>query len=248
MQYIILDLEFNQPFDFPTGRKSILEPNCPFEIIQIGAVKLNESLEITGHVNFLVKPQLYTRIHPYVEKMTSLNMKILDQERTFPDLYSDFVEFVGNEKNIFGVWGTGDISALFRNILYYNLNSKLLTKKYINVQALTTSFLKMPGDRSIGLKNAVETLGIEALLPFHDALNDAFYTAAIFRIVNNPNINVETYNISLLKQKSLANGIKVNRSRLFTFSEKELGKKLSDKEKEFVLKIYSAGQSNVFKQ
>ena len=248
MQYIILDLEFNQPFDFPTGKKSILEPACPFEIIQIGAVKLSENLEMTGHANFLVKPQLYRRIHPYVEKMTSLNMKILDQERTFPDVYADFVQFAGNEKNVFGLWGSGDISALFKNILYYNLNTKLITKKFVNIQALTSSFLRLPGERSIGLKNAVEALKIESLLPFHDALNDAIYTAMIFRLVNHPNISVQTFNLSQMKQKTLAADAKVNRNLLFNFSERALGKKLNDKEKELVLKVYNAGQSNMFKQ
>ena len=42
MNYIVLDLEFNQAFPFKSGKKVEPNPECPFEIIQIGAVKLNE--------------------------------------------------------------------------------------------------------------------------------------------------------------------------------------------------------------
>ena len=44
MNYIVLDLEFNQAFPFKSGKKVEPNPECPFEIIQIGAVKLNERL------------------------------------------------------------------------------------------------------------------------------------------------------------------------------------------------------------
>ena len=39
MHYIVLDLEFNQSFPFKTGKKTEPVAECPFEIIQIGAVK-----------------------------------------------------------------------------------------------------------------------------------------------------------------------------------------------------------------
>ena len=38
MNYIVLDLEFNQAFPFKSGKKVEPNPECPFEIIQIGAV------------------------------------------------------------------------------------------------------------------------------------------------------------------------------------------------------------------
>ena len=72
MNYIVLDLEFNQPFHFKTGFQTTLHPDCPFEIIQIGAVKLNEQFTILDEFNILIKPVIYPRIHPYVEKITNL--------------------------------------------------------------------------------------------------------------------------------------------------------------------------------
>ena len=45
MNYIIFDLEFNQGFD-RVNNKTISNAKCPFEIIQIGAVKLDFELNI----------------------------------------------------------------------------------------------------------------------------------------------------------------------------------------------------------
>ncbi len=50
MNYIIFDLEFNQ------GYNNQIEIKCPFEIIQIGAIKLNEDFTTIDTFNALVKP------------------------------------------------------------------------------------------------------------------------------------------------------------------------------------------------
>ena len=45
MNFIIFDLEFNQAFNNKSVEASEESLKCPFEIIQIGAVKLNDKLE-----------------------------------------------------------------------------------------------------------------------------------------------------------------------------------------------------------
>ena len=58
MNYIVLDLEFNQAFPFKSGKKVEPNPECPFEIIQIGAVKLNERFEQLDSFNCMISPQI----------------------------------------------------------------------------------------------------------------------------------------------------------------------------------------------
>lgn len=56
---IVLDLEWNQPFSM---RSMITTPvRLRGEIIQIGAVKLNEQLEIVDTFKVMVKPKYYER-------------------------------------------------------------------------------------------------------------------------------------------------------------------------------------------
>ena len=53
MKYIIFDLEFNQ-----SSNKEEKLDELPFEIIQIGALKLDENLEVISIFNELVKKSL----------------------------------------------------------------------------------------------------------------------------------------------------------------------------------------------
>lgn len=60
MNYIVFDLEWNQS----PGGKRWSNSRLPFEIIEIGAVKLNEKKEIVDsfHKWFLQKPRLWTEV------------------------------------------------------------------------------------------------------------------------------------------------------------------------------------------
>ena len=59
MNYIVFDLEWNQN---PAGKKT-RNDKLPFEIIEIGAVKVNSKKEITDSFHRLIKPQVYNWIH-----------------------------------------------------------------------------------------------------------------------------------------------------------------------------------------
>ena len=50
MNYIVFDLEWNQN---PSGKKT-RNDRLPFEIIEIGAVKVNSKKEITDHFHRLI--------------------------------------------------------------------------------------------------------------------------------------------------------------------------------------------------
>lgn len=55
MNYVVFDLEWNQG---NTGKEGEVK-GIAFEIIEIGAVKLNEDFKMTGSFSRLVKPQIY---------------------------------------------------------------------------------------------------------------------------------------------------------------------------------------------
>ena len=71
MEYIVFDLEFNQGFDRKLN-KTVSNEKCPFEIIQIGAVKLDYNFNIIDTFNTFVKPNIYKDIHPFIKKMTGI--------------------------------------------------------------------------------------------------------------------------------------------------------------------------------
>ena len=67
MQYIVLDMEWNQPWDM---KKAIREPiYLKGEVIQIGAVKLNDSFEIVDTFKALISPVYYKKMHSKEKEM-----------------------------------------------------------------------------------------------------------------------------------------------------------------------------------
>lgn len=196
MSYTVLDLEFNQAYDFEKGKTICPVPECRFEIIQIGAVKLDNNLNIIDNFNMLIKPKIYLKMHPYVEKITGLSMEVLKDKPYFPEAFDKFYKFIhdNTQNNILCVWGNSDIRALYRNIAYYNLLPLPLIIKYIDVQKLATVKLKYGRGNTIGLKNAVEAFGIETSEQFHDAYYDALYTAKIFQTVYSKSTQIKIFN------------------------------------------------------
>ena len=93
MNYIVFDLEWNQS----PGGKKYSNSRLPFEIIEIGAVKLNEKKEIVDSFQRLVKPQVYNWIHDSIHEVIHMNYKDLQNGTVFPQAVTEFIEWCGEE-------------------------------------------------------------------------------------------------------------------------------------------------------
>lgn len=139
MQYVVFDLEFKQDLESLVNTEpetNILSPKSkyPYEIIQIGAVKLDENLNMTDTFNRYVKPSIYARISPYIIELTGITPEKLLSEAGFDQVYKDFIKFIGDTETTLCVWGVTDIKTLHKNIMYHNLDENLLPQKFINIQ------------------------------------------------------------------------------------------------------------------
>ena len=184
MNYIVFDLEFNMFFKFKEG--DCPNPAMKNEIIQIGAVKLNEALETIGSFDLLIKPIVYRRMNPYVKRKTNLKTSSVVNGTLFIDAIKSFDLWIGEEA-VLCSWGHDDILALRDNCLFFGFDS-LSFDKFINIQQLYMNLGSLSKQPS--LESAVEELQISISTPFHDALSDASYTADIFRKVYNSKSDV----------------------------------------------------------
>lgn len=245
MNYIVLDLEFNQSFPFKTGKKVEPNPECPFEIIQIGAVKLNEAFEQIGTFDYMIRPQIYPRLHPFVEKITGIHPDMLADKPSFSEAYAAFLTFIGKEPAILCTWGGDDVKSLFRNILFYDLDADAMTDQFLNVQPFAAQYLNHEAGKAIGLKNAVEALGIPEGETFHNALNDAVYTAEIFKITHPTEIRPETFQpLTMLAKKPKK--LRTNVKSLLMYVEERMERELTEDEKSLVKMAYMLGRSHTF--
>lgn len=247
MEYIVFDLEFNQGFD-KTLNKTVSNERCPFEIIQIGAIKLDSNFNMIDTFNAYVKPEIYKDIHPFIQKMTSITKDDVKNAEGFPQVFKEFKKFISSKKTVFGVWGTADLKELYRNIYFYNLPSISLPKNFINIQEHASKYFNNPSGKSIGLQNAISILGLKEDKSYHDALNDAYYTSQVLIKINNPSIVPDVYIYTPVKPSQSKRKTKkeISYEKLFSEFEKILNRSLTKEEKKIIDLAYKMGKTNQF--
>jgi DNA polymerase III epsilon subunit-like protein len=248
MNYIVFDLEFNQGYNFEKEPKSVMNPRCPFEIIQIGAVKLNENLETVGTLDILVKPELYTRLNPFVKELTGLTMEELDRGKSFKEMYKEFIEFIESDRSILCVWGVADIKELFRNIEYHEFDISQVSTEYINIQSCASKMLNCEKGINIGLGNASTLLDIPIESKFHDAFNDAYYTSEVFKKIYKKEIKTKLYiphKCTRLKRSDTQKHT-IDTTNLMKQFEKMFHREMTEEEKSIIKLAYIMGKTNQF--
>lgn len=175
--YIIFDLEWNQS---PAGKEASVD-RLPFEIFEIGAVKLNENLEMVDEFHRLVRPCVYRQIHRIISEVTHVSEEELEKEgEPFPVVMEDFLDWCG-EDYMFCTWGSMDLTELQRNMVYHGMEipfGKPLL--FYDVQKLY-SLLYSDGKTRESLDDAVEYFHLNTDAPFHRALEDASYTGKVMK-------------------------------------------------------------------
>ncbi len=194
MNYIVFDLEWNQASDLRTRRANSLL----FEIIEIGAVKLNEKREQIDDFHELIRPQVFQTMNQVTGDLIHLKMEQLADCRSFPDVAADFVRWCGREC-IFCTWGNLDLTELQKNMDYYNMTPlSERTLRYYDVQKLFSIAFEDRKSRRT-LQYAVEFLHIEKDVAFHRAHADAYYTAEILKRIKDgsvfQNYSFDTYRL-----------------------------------------------------
>ena len=188
MDYIVLDLEWNQA----PGKFDKDDCVLPFEIVEIGAVKLNKKMEITGSFNQLIKPQIYRTIHYMTTRIVHVDKEDLESGRPFPEVMQEFLSWCG-KKPVFCIWGTLDLTELQRNMCYYGMDELADGPlMYFDIQKFF-SMTYEDGKIRRNLEYAVDYLHIEKDIPFHRAYSDAYYTAKVFKEIDGYRPEIEKY-------------------------------------------------------
>ncbi|MEA4987860.1 MAG: 3'-5' exonuclease [Anaerovorax sp.] len=245
MHYIIFDLEFNQclpSIHYPNANPS----QCPFEIIQIGAIKLDCNFNTVSTFSRYIKPTIYTEISPFITDLTGITKEQLLSEAPFFKIFQSFINFIGSKDYIFCIWGTADMKELFRNTSYHNLNFDFLSKRYLDLQPFVSMYLKRPANKLIKLEDAVESFHISKIYPFHNALYDAYYTAELFKKIYNPSMQPSIYDPNQAKSHQRQKRKVIDNERLFMQFEKMYGREITKEEQNMILLAYKMGKTNQF--
>ena len=177
MNYIVLDMEWNQPWPGSPSSKKVLPVQIRGEIIQIGAVRVTEDQQVADEFQIMIRPKYYRHLNRRVSKLTGIKEARLREEGvTFPEAMERFCNWCG-EDIVFLTWGFDDIGILRENLALFGLDAGF-TQRWYNAQMMFNAQTDGSNAQK-ALKTAMVMFGIEATRPAHDALGDAYHTALI---------------------------------------------------------------------
>ncbi|WP_284639604.1 3'-5' exonuclease [Paenibacillus silviterrae] len=184
MNYIVIDLEFN-------GRRHY--DIYPMEIIELGAVKLNEKLEIIDMFQSYIKPKY--PINRFALEFCGIQEKTLKEAEPFTQVIDRFRRFCGEEFIVFA-WGCSDFFSLFVDCRVNEIDNDWLTQRLVD--------MSKPFEG--GLQQALATHELPSLGQHHSALDDALNAVQLLKL--KPEIVQHTHYYRPDPMKLVTGGIK----------------------------------------
>lgn len=179
MNYIVMDMEWNNAYSKKLG-------GFMNEIIEIGAVKLDEHLHELDTFSVIIKSQVGKRLQSRVKTLTHLTNADISGGISFQKAIAQFEKWLGTEENTFLTWGDGDIRTLIKNCMYFLGTSELrFVNNYADLQKYCQSYTDAASSgQQLGLSAAAEKLGIDPDdFPHHRALDDSRLSVACLQKV-----------------------------------------------------------------
>ena len=184
MNYIIMDLEWNNAY-MKSAQKFVNE------IIEIGAVKLNEELEVVDTYSELIKPVVSKKLRTRIKDLTHITNEDISGGIPFKDAIIKLEKWIGEDAVVM-TWGDTDVRTMLSNFKYFLKNDKIaFIKKYADLQRYCQCFINMENVQQAGLSYAAECLEIDAdKYPHHRALDDSLLSAECFKkVYDNEKLN-----------------------------------------------------------
>jgi inhibitor of KinA sporulation pathway (predicted exonuclease) len=154
------------------------------EIIEIGAVRMNENLDVLDSFQFFVKPTINPILSNFCLNLTTISQNEVNLAEPFNTIINKFeqwIEFPQHRINMVS-YGFYDKNQLIREsvIKLYNGSILKMLQRHINIKEL---YSKTMHTRPCGMAEALQRLHIPFDGRHHRALDDARNIAKIFKIV-----------------------------------------------------------------
>ena len=178
MQYIVIDLEWNGSYSKKTH-------GYFNEIIEVGAVKVDERMRIVDTFRAAIKPVVSKKLSTIVTDLTNITAEELEDGTTFTAMMRQLSRWMGNEPSTVLTWSTTDLLVLMENCRYFTGRQEIpFLQNYMDFQAYAQQRMGVDVSQQLGLARAGEMLGIpEDNMSLHRALDDSKLTAAILQKV-----------------------------------------------------------------
>lgn len=178
MQVVVVDLEWN-------GSYSKKAHGYFNEIIELGAVKLDDNMQVVDEFNCQIRPVVSKKLSTIVTDLTHISEEDLEDGTTFAKMMRRFASWIGDKPTAILTWSTTDLLVLMENCRFFYGEQEIpFLAHYMDFQAYAQGRMGVNDGQQLGLAKAGELLGIpEDSLSLHRALDDSRLTAKILQKV-----------------------------------------------------------------
>lgn len=174
-KYVVVDLEM-------CNVSKIKRMKYPYskEIIQIGAVLLDEKYNIQGSFETYVKPK-YGQIDKFINGLTGINDSHLIGAPTFEEATSAFMNWIPKQDVKIVSWSMSDEIQIRKESKLKNTivpRFQEMSETWVDAQSLFSE--KIESDKVFRLKEALIATDVSAQEVEHNAVADAENTAMLF--------------------------------------------------------------------
>lgn len=176
MNIIFVDLEWNGAPLYATG-------GYYNEIIEIGAVKVDENLAQIDTFQSFIRPQVHKKLTGRVKRLTHISNNEIRGAISFLAALELFRKWVGPEENCFMTWGTTDIMVWLEDLEHINRPPRLESAHYYcDAQELCRTKLEIDRRKQPGLSTVAEQIGVEFVdEEMHRAVQDCLVSLDCLR-------------------------------------------------------------------
>lgn len=141
------------------------------ETIEIGAVRLDESLAVHDEFASFVRPVVVPRLSAFCRRLTSITQEQVDAADTFPAVFTRFLRWLGPGPYRLVTWGAFDLGQFRLDCQRHGIAfPERLADGRLN---LKTEFTKWKGVKRVGMQQALDLLGLPHTGHQHRGIDDA---------------------------------------------------------------------------
>jgi inhibitor of KinA sporulation pathway (predicted exonuclease) len=154
-------------------------PSMTQEIIEIGALSIDQYGEVRGAFSKFIKPVLNPSLSIFCRQLTTIEQTDINRAREFPQVIEAFQDWIDifDEDYLLCSWGNFDRKMLIQDCQLHRLDSEW-AEQHINLKQQYQEIKRLPRPR--GLKTALKAEGFEFTGTHHRGIDDAENLAKIF--------------------------------------------------------------------
>ncbi len=171
MNYIILDLEATCWKDRDINKQN--------EIIEIGALKINNESNVESEFSEFIKPKLNPELSDFCKELTTIEQSDIDSAETYDIVISKFKEWIDlNQEFVLCSWGFYDKKQFAKDCDLHRLDKSWLTNhislkhQYADIKSIS---------KPLGMGGALKKEGLKLDGTHHRGIDDARNIAKIFK-------------------------------------------------------------------